>query len=114
MQCHVLWKRRKLIKQYHSFINKAREIVEKLRNIISRQLFEVNIQASVQNKIIASEKLNPFRKNVIAKCYGGDFSRKRKLLDKQKEGKKKMKMIGTVEVPTEAFVELFSNNNNKS
>lgn len=85
----------------------ARELVTKLRKVISRQLFEINIQAAVGNKIIASERLSPFRKDVIAKCYGGDQTRKKKLLEKQKEGKKRMKQIGNVSVPQEAFLTIF-------
>lgn len=85
----------------------ARELVQKLRKVISRQLFEINLQASIGNKIIASERLSPFRKDVTAKCYGGDQSRKNKLLQKQKEGKKRMKQIGNVSVPQEAFLTIF-------
>jgi elongation factor 4 len=87
----------------------GRELAQKLQKVISRQLFEVNIQASVGNKIVASERLAPFRKDVTAKCYGGDQSRKNKLLQKQKEGKKRMKQIGNVVVPQEAFLTLFEN-----
>ena len=88
-------------------IRKAREVVAKLREIIPRQLFEVNIQAAVGSRILAKETVKPFRRDVIAKCYGGDITRKMKLLEKQKEGKKKLKSIGDVEVPQNAFIEIF-------
>jgi GTP-binding protein LepA len=84
--------------------HKGQKLVTKLKELIPRQLYDVSIQASAAGRIISSAKVKQLRKDVLAKCYGGDITRKKKLLEKQKRGKKRMKMVGNVEIPQEAFM----------
>ncbi|KAJ2392629.1 Translation factor guf1 mitochondrial, partial [Coemansia sp. RSA 2559] len=96
-----------------SVVSVGRSIAKRLKDVIRRQLFDINIQTAANGKVVARETVKQLRKNVTAKCYGGDISRKMKLLNKQKEGKKRMKKIGRVELPQEAFLSVMTSSSHE-